>query len=130
MEFLKHIKDWPQDPISWYKQLVSHKVPYSALSVLCPYTIIPVPDAKFISPVTARIMHQYQSSNNETDKCPYLTWLFANIDETQYAFVYSDEYTKLASAPYLVWSVKLRGIMFKDEADAVMFKLNCGDMLV
>lgn len=129
MEFLKHIKDWPQDPPSWYKQLVSHKVPFSALSVLCPYTIIPVPEATFISPVSARLIHQYNTTANEMVKCPYLTWLFDNIEDDRYTFVYLNQTTNMASDPSLTWAVKLRGIMFRYEADAVLFKLSCGEMI-
>ncbi len=131
MEFLKDLKNWPQDPTAWYNKLITYECHYAALSILCPFTIIAVPSAKFISPIKSLMTNPgYTATYNRVHECEYLGWLFANIDSEQFTFVYVDTCTNQVSSPAQAWAVDLRGIMFKTEADAVMFKLACGEFLV
>jgi hypothetical protein len=132
MEFIKNLKDWPQDPPSWYKNLIEHDVSLSALSVLCPFTIIRVPSANFINPISQRNIRTLviNQKYNETDKCLYLDWLFDNLDDSEYCFVYLNKKTNMVSDPSKVWAFELYGIMFQTDTTAALFKLHCSEMLV
>lgn len=94
-----------------------------------PFTVVAVKEQAFLSHIlksTYKTMG-YSGIYNRAHECYYLDWLFENVDDDDFAFVYtaSDMVVDLRN----VWSGVLRAILFKNDDDAVLFKLSCGDLI-